>query len=49
MLLTGLRDILFQFMGGDIETEENDKKNKNTMKNYWIEFKKMIVGNKKRI
>ena len=48
MLLTGLRDILFQFMGGDIETEENDKKNKNAMKNYWIEFKKMIVGNKKK-
>ena len=48
MLLTGLRDILFQFMGRDIETLDKDKKMKNHMKNYWTEFKKMIVGNKKK-
>ena len=50
MLLTGLRDILFQFMGRDIETSTSneDKKNKNQTKNQWSEFKKMILNNKKK-
>ena len=47
MLLTGLRDILFQFMGGSDVNFDNDNKNKSTLnKNYWIEFKKMIAGKK---
>ena len=47
MLLTGLRDILFQFMGRNVENSDNDTKNKTLPKNYWNDFKKMIVGNKK--
>ena len=47
MLLTGLRDILFQFMGGNVEDFVNNKKNKSHSKMYWIEFKKMVEGNKK--
>ena len=46
MLLTGLRDILFQFMGGNVDNGDN-KKNKGQSKTYWVEFKKMIIGNKK--
>ena len=47
MLLTGLRDILFQFMGSDIEIITEKNKNDNKEKQYWIEFKKTLVGNKK--
>ena len=46
MLLVGLRDILFQFMGADGEIiGEKDKRN--SEKSYWPEFKKLLVGNKK--
>ena len=47
MLLTGLRDILFQFMGENVESLIRDKKSKSYEQTYWNEFKKMIVGNKK--
>ena len=47
-LLTGLRNILFQFMGSDENIEIKNKKNsENVEKAQWIEFKKTLVGNKK--
>ena len=47
MLLTGLRDILFQFMGGNVEPFDDNKKVNGISKTYWIDFKKMIAGNKR--
>ena len=49
MLLTGLRDILFQFMGSDLEImdDSNKKNSENVEKAFWIDFKKSLVGNKK--
>ena len=49
MLLTGLKDILFQFMGNDIEipNENSQKNSKNVQISFWVEFKKSLVGNKK--
>ena len=49
MLLTGLRDILFQFMGGNDINFDNNNNKSIFHKNYWIEFKKMIVGKKANI
>ena len=45
MLLTGLRDILFTFMGNTELDEE--KTNENAVKAFWVDFKKLLVGNKK--
>ena len=49
MLLTGLRDILFQFMSSDAETlyDNNTQKSKNAQKAFWVDFKKSMIGNKK--
>ena len=47
MLLTGLREILYQFMGGSEENPSKDKKSKAHKTAYWIEFKKMLNANKK--
>ena len=49
MLLTGIRDILFQFMSNDagIIKEDNKKKNKNAKLEYWAIFKKLLIENKK--
>ena len=48
MLLTGLKDILLQFMGADDEIIDiNTKKSSNVEKANWAEFKKLLVGNKK--
>ena len=46
MLLTGLKDILFQFIGNDSDNDKKKKSN-NVKKAYWIEFKKLLIGNKK--
>ena len=47
MLLTGLRDIIFQFMGGNIDKKGKERKSKSKSNMYWIELKKMMSGNKK--
>ena len=49
MLLTGLRDILFQFMDDNTEiiSEEKKKKSRSVKLAYWIEFKKLLIENKK--
>jgi BirA family biotin operon repressor/biotin-[acetyl-CoA-carboxylase] ligase len=49
MLLTGLKDILFQFMGSDggIIDDDKNKKSQNVRNAFWIDFKKLLIGNKK--
>jgi len=49
MLLIGLRDILFQFMGGNINNLGKQKRSKSVTKTYRVELKKIISINKKNI
>ena len=47
MLIKGLRDILFKFIGSEHLNELSKKRNQNVEKAHWVEFKKSLTGNKK--